>query len=191
MKATAVAIAAILLASICVAQDATPDTQSMAAAAQASRAQVKLDQAKLQDIRRLLEQTGAANVAQQNMDQAAKAMRPLLVDALPAGEYRNKLVDLFFEKFRSKTDTVELVDLLVPIYAKYYSDDEVKQLIQLYQSPIGKKMLNVLPNVMAESQVAGQKWGEQLGRQCMMEVLAEHPEMQKAIEEAKANSQPR
>ena len=42
----------------------------------------------------------------------------------------------------------------------------------------------VLPKVMAELQAAGQKQGEELGRQSMMEVLAEHPEMEKALQAA-------
>jgi hypothetical protein len=43
---------------------------------------------------------------------------------------------------------------------------------------------------MAESQAAGTKWGEQIGRESMMEVLAEHPELQKAMAEAKSSAQP-
>jgi hypothetical protein len=50
-------------------------------------------------------------------------------------------------------------------------------------------MLSTLPNVMAESQAAGTKWGEQIGRESMIEVLTEHPELQKAMEEAKNNAQ--
>jgi len=49
-------------------------------------------------------------------------------------------------------------------------------------------MLSTLPHVMAESQAAGTKWGEQIGRESMMEVLAEHPELQKAMEQAKSNA---
>jgi hypothetical protein len=112
-------------------------------------------------------------------------MRSLISDSLPAGDYREKLVDLFFEKFHSKRDAKQLAGLIIPIYDKYYSDDEIKQLIQLYQTPLGQKMLSVLPKVAAESQAAGMKWGEQIGRDSMMEVLAEHPEMARAIQEAK------
>jgi hypothetical protein len=37
---------------------------------------------------------------------------------------------------------------------------------------------------MIESQAAGAKFGEEAGRQAMAELLAEHPELQKALEEA-------
>jgi hypothetical protein len=37
---------------------------------------------------------------------------------------------------------------------------------------------------------AGQKMGGDVARQSMMEVLAQHPELEKAIEEAQKPSQP-
>lgn len=175
---------AILLASFCAAQD-SEDSGSVAAAAKASTAQSKIELTKKDDIRRLLALTSAAELATESMDNMEKNVRPLVTNALPAGEYRDKLVDLFFEKFHSKRDSNQLVELIVPIYDKYYTDDEVKQLIQLYQTPLGKKMLTVLPKILSESQAAGAQWGQQLGRQCMLEVLAEHPDLEQALEQAK------
>ncbi|PYV82015.1 MAG: hypothetical protein DMG93_13410 [Acidobacteria bacterium] len=180
-----------LFAGLCIAQDSQPnsDRGSVAAAAKASRGQAQVQQDKQADIRRLLEITGSGALATQSMDQMEKTIRPMVTDALPPGEYRAKVVDLFFEKFRSKRDPANLMNLVIPIYDKYYSDEDIRGLIQLYQTPLGKKMLSTLPNVMAESQAAGTKWGEQIGRESMMEVLTEHPELQKAMEEAKNNAQ--
>jgi hypothetical protein len=182
-----------LLAGLCVAQDSQPNSdsdQSVAAAAPARRGQAQVEQLKQADIRRLLEITGAGSVAVQSMDHMEQTVRPMVTNALPPGDYRDKLVDLFFEKFRSKRDPAELMNLVIPIYDKYYSDEDIRGLIQLYQTPLGKKMLSALPQVMAESQAAGAKWGEQIGRQSMLEVLAEHPDLQKAMEDAKRNAQP-
>jgi hypothetical protein len=178
---------------LCVAQDAQSNggDDSVAAAAQASRAQAQIKQTKEADIRRLLQITGAGSLATQSMDQMEKTIRPMVTNALPPGDYREKLVDLFFEKFRSKRQPDELADLVIPIYEKYYSDEDIKGLIQLYQTPLGKKMLSTLPLVMTESQAAGTKWGEQIGRQSMMEVLAEHPDLQKAMEDARKSAQGR
>lgn len=178
---------AVLLASFSVAQE-SDDSGSVAAAAKASTAQAKVESGKRDDIRRLLALTSAGELANEAMDNSEKNIRPLLTGALPAGEYRDKLVDLFFDKFHSKRDTNQLVELIVPIYDKYYTDEEVKGLIALYQTPLGKKMLAALPKIMSESQAAGAQWGQQLGRQCMMEVLAEHPDLEQALEKAKKNT---
>ncbi len=42
---------------------------------------------------------------------------------------------------------------------------------------------------MSECMQAGQKWGEQLGRESMMEVLNEHPELKKALEQGQKSAQ--
>jgi len=187
------ALACVLLfATICAAQDSSESTadqdsgQSVAAAAAQSRD--RLEEAKRADIRHLLEITGAANLATQTMDDMEKNMRPMIAGALPPGEYRDKLVDLFFEKFRTKRNPEHLMDIIVPIYAKYYSDDDIKELIAMYQTPVGRKMLSVLPQIAAESQAAGKAWGEQIGRESMLEVLNEHPDLQTALQNA-ANAQ--
>jgi len=192
MKLFAALASLLLLVARCSAQDASSGTdqasdQSVVAAAKASRARVQIEQAKEADIRRLLDLTGSASLAIQAMSEMEKNIRPLISDSLPRGEYREKLVGLFFEKFHSKLNSNQLLDLVIPIYDKYYTHEDIKELIQLYQTPLGKKMLVVLPKVMGESQAAGTKWGETMGRESMMEVMAEHPEMEKAIEAAKKN----
>jgi uncharacterized protein len=191
---TAVFVTVLMFGAIACAQDASsagPEQgQSVAAAAKSSRAQVSLHQTKEADIRRLLELTHAGALATQTMDGMEGNIRPLMTNSFPAGEYRDKLIDLFFVKFHAKRDPQQLLDLAVPVYDKYYSADEVKQLIHLYETPLGQKMLTVMPKLMAELQAAGEKWGEQLGRQSMMEVLAEHPEMAKALEDAQKTAQP-
>lgn len=190
-KSAIVFASAMLLSALCAAQDAAPTTEQdsgLASAAQASRSRVQDEETKQADIRKLLQLTGASNLATQSMAEMEKSMRPLMTSALPPGEYREKLVALFFDKFHSKMDPTTLTELIVPIYDKYLTDEDVKGLIQLYQTPIGQKLITILPKVAAESQLAGERWGQELGRQCMMEVMAEHPELQKQIEEAKKNA---
>lgn len=194
MKAFAAAFASLLLfGAVCTAQDLSgaadqDSNQSVAAAARAARAP-KIDPAKEADIRRLLQLTGAGDLGIQSMTAMETTMRPMITNALPPGDYREKLVDLFFEKFHSKAGPAALVDLVVPVYDKYLSDDDVKNLIQIYQTPTGQKLITILPKVMSESREAGEKWGEQLGRQCMMEVMAEHPEFKQAIQDSKKSAQ--
>src|SRR6266700_7439915 len=189
-SSAAVFVTVLLLGALGCAQDASPAGasqdagQSVASAAKASRAKIDLKQAKEADIRRLLELTHAGALATQTMDSMEGNIRPLMTNSFPPGEYREKLIDLFFEKFHSKRDPQQLLDLAVPTYDKYYSDEEIKQLIHLYETPMGQKMLKVMPQVLGELQAAGEKWGEGMGRQSMTEVLAEHPELEKALQAA-------
>jgi hypothetical protein len=153
--------------------------------------QSTVNPAKEADIHRLMDLTGSGNLAMQGMTSMEANIRPVLVRALPPGEYREKLVDLFFEKFHTKATPERFLDLAVPIYDKYYSDEEIKGLIQFYETPLGQKTITVLPRLMGELQAAGRSLGEQLGRQSMTEVLAEHPDLAKALNDAKAAALPK
>lgn len=148
----------------------------------------KIDPKKEADIRRLLEIAGTKALVIQNMDAMTRSIKPLLTSSLPSGEYREKLVELFFAKFSSKADTQHLLDLAVPIYDKNFSDQEIRGLIEFYQTPLGQKAISTLPKLSAEMQEEGRKWGEALGRDTMMEVLAEHPELAEAIAAAQKNA---
>lgn len=61
-----------------------------------------------------------------------------IIDKAPL-EQRQKLREIFVVE--------EIVDTIVPLYAKYYSESELKNLIVFYQSPTGKKVLEVTPQI--------------------------------------------
>jgi uncharacterized protein len=135
----------------------------------------KIDPAKEADIRQLLNLVGGTAAINQVMDGMQTNMKASLANLLPPGAYREQLVNLFFEKFRSKADISQLIDIAVQVYDKYLSDDDVKGLIQFYSTPLGKKTLSILPKVTVEMQNSGLKWGQDLGRESMQEVLASIP----------------
>jgi len=150
----------------------------------------KIDAAKEADIRRLMDLAGVRQLVMQVMDGMEQNIKPLMMNALPPGEYRQKLVDLFFAKFHAKADLGQLLDLAVSVYDKYYTHDEIKGLIQFYESPLGQKLSATQSKMTGELQEAGRKWGEGLGRDSMIEVLSEHPELATALQAAKKGTQP-
>jgi hypothetical protein len=145
-----------------------------------------LDPAKEAAIRNMFAVTGTTKVMQQVLAEMSSNMRPLLMSSLPPGEYREKLADLFLQKFQSKIRVEQLLDLTIPIYAKYFSKEEIEGLTRFYQTPLGQKALSVLPQTLVEMQTESMKLGEKTGREAMIEVLDEHPDLKKALEEAAA-----
>jgi uncharacterized protein len=144
-----------------------------------------MDPVKEAHIRALLAVSGTEETVKQLMSSMTeKSIRPMLTSSLPPGDYRDKLIDLFLLKLQSKMDAHRLSELAVPVYDKYLSDQDVKDLTSFYSTPLGKKTLTVVPKMTAELQDEGRKMGEEAGRQAMLEVLAEHPELQQALEEA-------
>ena len=146
----------------------------------------KINPEKESDIRKLLQISGAGNLGKQIMDNMATNIKPLLKNSLPPGTYRDQLIALFFQKFQSKADANVLVELAIPAYDRYLSDEEIKGLIQFYSTPLGQKAVSVMPKLADEARQRGEEWGQKMGRQTMQEVLAEHPDLAKQLEAAAA-----
>lgn len=124
------------------------------------------DAEKEKEIRQLIALSGGDKIGTQMMDQMIPAMRKMLPQ-VPAE---------FWQEFRRKAKVSQLVDRLLPIYDKYYSREDVKGLIQFYQTPLGQKVIAVAPAVSKESYAVGSAWGEQMAR----EVIEEYQAREKA-----------
>jgi hypothetical protein len=162
---------------------AKPDVQ-LNVAAPSSVAQSKIDPAKEADIRLLMEVNGSKAVFVDTVNSMLASLRPLMTQSMPAGDYREKLIDLFLVKFQGKVNVSHFIDIAVPVYDRNYSHEEIKGLIAFYQSPLGKKSVSTMPKLSSDLREAGQKWGQQIGQDAMAEVLAEHPEMKAALQAA-------
>lgn len=58
----------------------------------------------------------------------------------------------------------ELNELLLPVYRKHLTLDEVRQLNAFYASPIGQTLTSKTPIIMQESMQVGQEWGIKIGQ---------------------------
>ena len=174
----------VLQASLALAQNSQNSTTAATdPATKASSAQVKVDPAKEADIHKLMQLTGVQQLAGQMIQGMEPTMRASLMEAFPPGEYRAQLVDLFLTKLRGKI-TAAIVDLAVPADDKYFSDDELRQIIAFYETPVGMKTITVMPQLMAEIMANSQELGKQLGRESLAEVLDEHPDLKQAMDQA-------
>ena len=173
-------------------QTAAPKaSQGTKAAAGTTKTAASGDSAKRADIVELLELTGTSANIELAMNQMEGTIKPLMERALPAGGYREKLIQLFFERFRTKFDAKQIIDLAIPEYEKNFTDEELKALIKFYKTPVGHKVATVVPQLTQSLMEAGKQRGEQVGREAMMEILSEHPDLRQQLEEAqKASPQP-
>ena len=55
-----------------------------------------------------------------------------------------------------------LVDLLVPIYKNHFTEQDLKEAVELYKTPIGKKISEKTPIIAQETMQASMKWGMEL-----------------------------
>ena len=90
--------------------------------------------------------------------------------------FQKQLTDVpqdFWDRFEKKMDMHELVEKIIPVYAKYYSLEDLKAVNAFYESPTGQKVLAAMPKAMQESMKIGQEWGEKIGKQAAAEAEAE------------------
>jgi hypothetical protein len=105
--------------------------------------------AKRQDIRKLLEVTGSAKLGQQVLAQMMNTFRST----------NPKVPDEFWDQVQKEFDAGTMIDLVVPIYEKHLTHDDVRGMLAFYQSPLGQKLIAVTPAITQESMQAGQQWG--------------------------------
>ena len=56
-------------------------------------------------------------------------------------------------------EVAELNKELIPVYKKYFTQDEVKAIIAFYETPVGKKLAEKTPLITVESMQSAQAWG--------------------------------
>lgn len=56
-------------------------------------------------------------------------------------------------------EVAELNKQLIPVYKKYFTQDEVKAVIAFYETPAGKKLAEKTPLIAVESMQSSQAWG--------------------------------
>jgi hypothetical protein len=73
--------------------------------------------------------------------------------------------DELWREFLASFGSDELTELIVPIYSRHFSLDEIRGLVAFYRTPLGEKVLATLPSITAESIRVGQEWGAAKARE--------------------------
>lgn len=103
--------------------------------------------------RELLEVTGAGELGIRMMSQMIDAKR----QGMP------NVPDEFWQDFMAGVNPDDLNRLVVPIYARHFTVEEMKTMIAFYKTPVGQKLVSKLPVITQESMMVGRRWGMELG----------------------------
>ncbi len=114
-------------------------------------------------IREFMDVTGSGELGIQVMNQMIPSLKQLAPDA----------PDSFWDDFRKEVSADELISLIVPVYQKHFTEDDMKALIAFYKSEAGKKYVSKLPAISQESMQLGQNWGQQLAQKVLQKYSAE------------------
>lgn len=150
MKNRGLIVAATLLCAVCIFE-ATAHAQASSSAGKR----------KEDEIRQFLKLTGAGELGVQIANQMLSSLRTALPQ-VPESLWKEITAEL-----QAEFNSEKLTEMNVPIISKHYTDDEIKQLIAFYQTPLGKKVIAVTPLVAQEGYVVG----AERGREAMQRLL--------------------
>ena len=67
------------------------------------------------------------------------------------------------EKVEFTNDVMSsLIEMLVPVYKKHFTEQDLEDAIELFKTPIGKKISEKSPIIAQESMQASMQWGMEL-----------------------------
>jgi hypothetical protein len=110
--------------------------------------------AKHEDIKKLLDIIGARGIGLRVFNQVIAAFQRSNTEAPE---------EIWQEISREAETRIDdfITGRLAPIYDQYLSHDDIKGMLAFYQSPLGEKLLSIMPQMSQESMIAGQAWGRE------------------------------
>ncbi|MFA6872810.1 MAG: DUF2059 domain-containing protein [Bacteroidaceae bacterium] len=109
----------------------------------------------------MLEVSGS-NATFDQMPQIMEAMKTRMTSS-PEGKKAMEGFDFSIHK----EDMDFLMDLLMPVYYKYYTLKDIKKIIAFYKTPVGKKLKSSAPQIAVESAAAMQPFAERISKRFM------------------------
>jgi len=155
MKKNGVALFALWCMMICLFLTAGPAT-----------AEPKpMDPSKINDIKKLIHLIKLEEVVMLAADNALERFSPILRKA--TAQNNQAISETVFAILKSSTLSLVkrqvsakggLMDRVVLLYDKHYSHDEIRSLILFYETPLGKKVSALRPQIAQESMVVAEEW---------------------------------
>ncbi len=127
---------------------------------------------KQQKVRKLMALTGVEDTGKQILDMMTRHFEQ--ASNIPPG---------FMEKFREVARQESIVDLLVPVYMKHFSEEDLDAAITFHESPAGKRFLAAQPLLMQEAKEVGEQWGVRLAEKTLRGLAEQERQVEPARHE--------
>ena len=125
----------------------------------------ELTDAKKAAIKELMDITGSAQIGEmfaavflQQMTLALKSINP----EIPPRAFTILEEEINAVIREEMLEKGSLYELIYPVYHKYLTLEDTRALIAFYQTPVGRKVIRVMPQLTQEAMYAGQLWGQSL-----------------------------
>lgn len=126
--------------------------------------------AKKADIEKLLKMTGSLEIANLFGNAVTTQMFQQLKQVRP--DIPEKTVDIISDETNKviNENINSLLGPMISIYARNLNHEEIKGLIAFYETPLGRKTVQVMPVMAQEGMKVGREWGQSLVPQLMQRI---------------------
>jgi hypothetical protein len=163
MKAV-LALILIYVGTFLVAIQGASNTSVEASEQSGTQAGKSIDPVKEKEIRSLLELIGARDSIQDSASAATEEYRQKVMDTAANSDRARAFTDAYLAGFQKKFDADAVTNELVGIYDKHFTEDEIKDLLEFYGSPLGQKVAAEGPKITREAQQATRNASGQAAR---------------------------
>ena len=124
-----------------------------------------IDPSKVKDIKKLLDLIRLEEVVMLTAETTLERFFPILKEATT--QNNQAVSDTLFAILKASTLSLVkrqisaeggLMDRVVPLYDEHYTQDEIRKLIEFYETPLGKKVSALRPQIAKESMVVAEEW---------------------------------
>jgi hypothetical protein len=120
----------------------------------------------------LMTAAGSAKQFDQFMPLMAANMTKAFVSLAPHAQKEiQDVMGQLLDRFSKRKN--ELIDQIANLYAEKLTLEELQELTRFYSSGVGAKFIAMLPELMQQSMLVGQRWGEAIGREIEAEARQE------------------
>lgn len=131
-----------------------------------ARAEVKpIDPSKIKNIKKLIHLIRLEEVVMLAAEDTLERFFPILKKA--TAQNNQTVSETVFAILKSSSLSMVkrqisakdgLIDRVVPLYDKHYTQNEIRTLIQFYETPLGKKVTALRPQIAQEGMVVAEEW---------------------------------
>ena len=130
------------------------------------------------DILHLFEVTHFKENAAKGGRRVFESLRPVLMASLPVTPSRDRITDAYVDKLLALLQSDPYMDRVIAIYGKYFSDEDVKGLVEFYQTPTGQHFNSVMPQFLGDLNQIGQQLALENLPSIFQQLCKEFPELQ-------------
>jgi uncharacterized protein len=140
----------------------------------------KPDPAKEAAIRHLMEITQTSKLGDNISGAITQQVRTVMGRAIQPDQVQ-KFMDAFTQKFQTAAPSSAVIDAEIPIYAHYFSMEDIEGLIKFYESPLGQRVVKNLPEVVQNTQQTGVQMDQKAALDVLRGMVTEYPELKQML----------